>query len=67
MACLFADDTVLFADSEEQLQGVMGEYDSLCTRRKLRMYAGGKKKRETMKACMQGVALELVQMECSVM
>ena len=40
VACLFADDTVLFAESEEALQRVVDEFYSVCMRRKLQVNAG---------------------------
>ena len=40
---MFADDTVLFAESEMELQRVMDEFYSVCTRRKLKVNAGKSK------------------------
>ncbi len=39
-ACLFADDTVLLAESERELQRVVDQFHSVCSRRKLRVNAG---------------------------
>ncbi len=33
-ACLFADDTVLLAESERELQRVVDQFHSVCSRRK---------------------------------
>ena len=43
VTCLFADDTVLLAESERELQRVVDEFYSVCVRRKLRVN-GGKSK-----------------------
>ena len=43
MASLFADDTVLFAEREEEFQRVMDEFYSVYTRRKLKVIAGKSK------------------------
>ncbi len=40
MAGLYADDTVLLAESEGMLQGTVDEYDRVCRRRKLKVNAG---------------------------
>ena len=40
LACLFADDTVLFTESEKELQRVVDEFYSLCTKRKLKVKVG---------------------------
>ena len=40
VACLFADDTVLFAKNEEELQRVVDEFYGVCTRGKLKVNAG---------------------------
>ena len=40
VACLFADDTVLFAKSEQELQRVMDKFYSVYTKRKLKVNAG---------------------------
>ncbi len=39
-ACLFADDTVLLAESERNLQRVVVRFHSVCSRRKLRVDEG---------------------------
>ncbi len=41
--CLFADDTVLLAGSEIERQAVIGQFNSVCVRRKLRVNAGKSK------------------------
>ncbi len=38
--CLFADDTVLLAESEADLQRVVNEFYSECKRRKLKVNQG---------------------------
>ncbi len=38
-ACLFVDDTVLLAESERELQGMVDQFHSVCSRRKLRVNA----------------------------
>ncbi len=38
-ACLFADDTVLLAESEREFQKVVDQFHSVCSRRKLRVNA----------------------------
>ncbi len=38
-ACLFADDTVLLAESERKLQRVVDQFHNVCSRRKLRVNA----------------------------
>ncbi len=43
VACLFADDTVLLAESERELQRVVDESYSVGMRRKLRVNAGKSK------------------------
>ena len=43
VGCLFADDTVLLAESERELQRVVDEFHRVCTRRKLRVNAGKSK------------------------
>ncbi len=40
VTCLFADDTVLLADSEGGSQRVLNEFYSVCTGRKLKVNAG---------------------------
>ncbi len=40
VTCLFADDTVLLAESEGDLQRVVNEFYSVCKRRKLKVNAG---------------------------
>ena len=40
---LFADDTALVAESEEALQRLVGEFDRVCSRRKLRVNVGKSK------------------------
>lgn len=40
--CLLADDTVLLAESERELQRVVGEFHRVGTRRKLRVNTGEK-------------------------
>ncbi len=39
-ACLFADDTVLLAESERELQRVADQFHKVCSKRKLRVNAG---------------------------
>ncbi len=41
--CLFADDTVLVAESERELQRVVDQFHSVCSRKKLRVNAGKSK------------------------
>ncbi len=43
VTCLFADDTVLLAESEGNLQRVVNEFCSVCKRRKLKVNAGQSK------------------------
>ncbi|MCP5003018.1 MAG: hypothetical protein GY941_03575 [Planctomycetes bacterium] len=43
VASLFADDTVLMAESERELQRVVKEFDTVCKRRKLRVNVGKSK------------------------
>ncbi len=43
VTCLFADDTVLLAESEGDLQRVVNEFFSVCKRRKLKVNAGKSK------------------------
>ncbi len=43
VTCLFADDTVLLAESERDLQTVVNEFFSICKRRKLKVNAGKRK------------------------
>ncbi len=43
VAGLFADDTVLLAENEGTLQRIVGEFDKVCKRRKLRVNAGKSK------------------------
>ncbi len=43
VTCIFADDTVLLAESEGDLQRVVNEFFSVCTRRKLKVNAGRRK------------------------
>ena len=38
-ACLYADDAVLFAESEEELQRMVSAFDKVCERRKLKVNA----------------------------
>ncbi len=40
MVGLYADDTVLLAESEWMLQRIVDEYDKVCKRRKLKVNAG---------------------------
>ncbi len=42
-ACLFADDTVLLAESERKLQRVVDQSHCVCSRRKLRVNVGKSK------------------------
>ncbi len=42
-ACLFADDTMLLAESERKLQRVVDHFHTVCSRRKLRVNAGKSK------------------------
>ncbi len=37
--CLFADDTVLLAESERELQRVLDQFYSVCSKRELRINA----------------------------
>ena len=39
VVCQFADDTVLSAESEEELQGVVDEFYSVCARKKMKVNA----------------------------
>ncbi len=43
MAGLYADDTVLLAESEGMLQRIVDEFDRLCKRRKLKVNTGKSK------------------------
>ncbi len=43
VTCLFADDTVLLAESERDLQRVVNEFYSVCKNRKLKVNAGKSK------------------------
>ncbi len=43
VASLFADDTVMLADSERKLQKMADEFYRICVRRKLRVNAGKSK------------------------
>ncbi len=43
VTCFFADDTVLLAESEGDLQRVVNEFHSVCERRKLKVNAGKSK------------------------
>ncbi len=43
MASLYADDTVLLAESEGMLQRIIDEFDRVCKRRKLKVNAGKSK------------------------
>ncbi len=43
VACLFADDTVLLAESERELQQVVDEFCNVCVRRKLTVNVGKSK------------------------
>ncbi len=43
IVCLFADDTVLLADSERELQRVVDQFQSVCSRRKLIVNVGKSK------------------------
>ncbi len=43
VTCLFADDTVLQAESEGDLQRVVNEFFSVCKRKKLKVNAGKSK------------------------
>ncbi len=40
VVCLYADDTVLLAESEGMLQRVVDEFDRVCKRRKLKVNVG---------------------------
>ncbi len=40
---MYADDTVLLAESEGMLQRIVDEFDRVCKRRKLKMNAGKSK------------------------
>ncbi len=37
-ACLFTDDIVRLAQSERELQGVVAQFHSVCSKRKLRVH-----------------------------
>ena len=50
--CLFADDTVLMADSEEKLQNVVNEFGVVCHKRKLKVNVG---KSKVMKVSREGL------------
>ncbi len=39
-ACLFADNTALLAGSEKEIQRVVGQFHSMCSRRRLKVNAG---------------------------
>lgn len=41
--CLYADDTVLFAESEQKLERMVNEFDKVCDRRELKVNAGKSK------------------------
>ena len=43
VGCLSADDTVLLAESDRELQRVVDEFHWVCTRRKLRVNVGKSK------------------------
>ena len=43
MECLFADDAVLFTESEKELQKIVNKFLSICTRRKLKVNVGKSK------------------------
>ncbi len=43
VAGLYADDTVLLAENEGMLQRIVDEFDRVCKRRKLKVYAGKSK------------------------
>ncbi len=43
MVGLYADDTVLLAESEGMLQRIVDEFDRICKRRKLKVNAGKNK------------------------
>ncbi len=43
VACLFADDTVLLADSKRELQRLVDQFHSVCSRREPRVNAGKSK------------------------
>ncbi len=43
VASLYADDTVLLAESEGMLQRIVDEFDRVCKRRKLKVDAGKSK------------------------
>ncbi len=42
-ACLFKDDTALQAESERELQRVVDHFNSVCSRRKLKVISGKSK------------------------
>ena len=42
-ACLYVEDAVLLAESERELQRVVDQFNSVCSRRKLRVNAGKSK------------------------
>ncbi len=41
--CLYADDAVLFAESEQKLQKMVNEFDRVCVQRKLKINVGKSK------------------------
>ncbi len=43
VACLFADDTVLLAESERELQRIVDKFYNVCVRRKLKLNVGKSK------------------------
>ncbi len=43
ITCLFADDTMLLAESKDDLQRLVNEFYSVCRRRKLKVNAGKNK------------------------
>ncbi len=43
VTCLFADDTLLLAGSEGDMQRVVNEFYSVCKRRKLKVHTGKSK------------------------
>ena len=64
-ACLFTDDTVLLAESERELQRVVDQFHSVCSRRKLRVKVGKSKMIVLERKEVERVDLESIQGECT--
>ncbi len=60
-AWLFANDTVLLAESERELHRVVDNFHSVCRRRKLRVNAGKSKVDERCEIVMGGERMEVVK------